>query len=73
MNNHSIKKYACSRCGFVTQQKTNHFGSTWNWGRVNVCPQCPPWAKYPEFGGHTLWYCIENDPNYIVPPTLILI
>lgn len=52
---HSRKIYKCSRCGCQTIQSTNHSESTHSWGRVNVCPDCPPWAKYPEFGGGTTW------------------
>jgi hypothetical protein len=28
---------------------------------VGVCPRCPPHAKYPEFGGQTIWECIERE------------
>lgn len=57
----TTKKYACARCGHVTEQATNHYGSTWSWGRVNCCPNCPPWAKYSEFGGQTIWKCLEVE------------
>lgn len=56
------KKYRCDRCGRVVEQATNHYGPTWSFGRYNVCPDCPPWAKYPEFGGGTLWLCIDAPP-----------
>ena len=56
----SIKKYRCSRCGYETSKKTNHFGPTWSWGNNNTCPLCPPWAKYPEFGGQTIWICVKK-------------
>ncbi len=55
------KKYACERCGHETTQSTNHFGKTWSVGRFNVCPNCPPWAKYQEFGGQTIWKCLEKE------------
>lgn len=54
------KAYACKRCGFVSKQVTNHYGDTWSFGRVNTCPKCPPWAKYPEFGGRTVWECQDK-------------
>lgn len=57
------KTYKCRRCGHETTQTTNHYGSTWSFGRMNTCPKCPPWAKYPEFGGSTIWDCCERDPN----------
>jgi hypothetical protein len=57
------KAYRCTRCGCITQQTTNHYGPTWSFGRVNVCPQCPPYAKYPEFGGGTLWECLDLEPE----------
>lgn len=60
----TAKRYKCDRCGHVTTQTTNHYGPTWSWGRVNACPQCPPWAKYPEFGGQTTWTCLEEEPNH---------
>ena len=54
------KKYKCKRCGHITTQNTNHYGETYSWGRCNVCPSCPPYAKYPEFGGGTVWLCMEK-------------
>jgi hypothetical protein len=56
----TVKKYRCDRCGHVVEQSTNHFGKTWSCGRSGVCPACPPWAKYSEFGGQTTWTCIEK-------------
>ena len=56
----SIKKYRCSRCGFEKEMQTNHYGTTWSWGYYNTCPVCPPCAKYPEFGGQTIWECVEK-------------
>ena len=58
----SPKRYRCERCGYETTQSTNHYQPTWSWGRQNVCPQCPPWAKYPEYGGSRVWIPVENDP-----------
>ena len=49
------KLYRCKRCGCLSKQVTNHFGPTWSWGHFNCCPSCPPWAKYSEFGGSTVW------------------
>jgi hypothetical protein len=57
----SEKIYSCSRCGFKTKQTTNHYGPTWSCGRVNICPKCPPWAKYPEFNGRTIWNCLDSS------------
>lgn len=59
-----FKRYRCSRCGYETMQDTNHYGSTWSWGHVNCCPQCPPYAKYPEYGGQTIWECLEKPSGY---------
>lgn len=52
--------YKCQRCGCETVQSTNHKGNTWSVGRVNVCPKCPPWAKYAEFGGRTIWKYVRD-------------
>jgi len=57
------KKYKCDRCGHIEEKSTNHYGDTWSSGRFNTCPQCPPWAKYPEFGGATTWTCLEEPPE----------
>lgn len=54
------KLYACERCGHTQKQTTNHYGKTWSWGHVACCPVCPPWAKYPEFGGQTVWVCLDK-------------
>jgi hypothetical protein len=56
----TAKLYRCTECGHVTVQSTNHHGPTWSWGRVNTCPECPPFKKYPEFGGATTWECVEQ-------------
>lgn len=63
MNKQSRKRYKCRRCGHVVNQTTNHYGSTWSWGRVNTCPKCPPWAKYPEYGSCTYWDCIDKPQD----------
>lgn len=57
------KAYRCKRCGHIGEQTTNHFQDTWSSGRFNVCPACPPWAKYAEFGGQTVWECIDKEPT----------
>ena len=57
----TTKKYKCKRCGHIKEQKTNHYGNTWSWERYNVCPKCPPFAKYPEYGGQTIWICMEKE------------
>ena len=62
----SEKQYRCTRCGHVANIVTNHYGPTWSWGHVNCCPECPPWAKYPEFGGATIWECITPNSAILV-------
>jgi DNA replicative helicase MCM subunit Mcm2 (Cdc46/Mcm family) len=52
--------YKCKRCGHVSVQTTNHRGDTWSWEHVNTCPKCPPFAKYPEFGGRTVWEYVKD-------------
>lgn len=64
----SEKLYSCKRCGHESRQKTNHFGETYSWGRVNACEKCPPWAKYPEFGGLTTWICMEKEKIEVPSP-----
>lgn len=56
----TMKKYKCKDCGFISNQSTNHYGNTYNWDHFNCCPNCPPWKKYPEYGGRTIWECIEQ-------------
>jgi hypothetical protein len=56
----SEKIMRCTRCGHESKQVTNHTGPTWSWGKVNCCPNCPPWAKYPEFGGRTDWEYVST-------------
>jgi hypothetical protein len=62
MAEQTTKKYRCTQCGQVTEQRTNHWGPTWSWGRTNTCPECPPYKKYPEYGGATVWECMEKAP-----------
>jgi DNA-directed RNA polymerase subunit RPC12/RpoP len=62
----SYKLYKCRRCGFEKKIKTNHFGSVWSFGRYNTCPECPPFAKYPEYGGQTYWDCQEDENGIIL-------
>lgn len=52
--------YACARCGHETIQTTNHLGNTYSAGHFNTCPKCPPYAKYPEYGGSTVWNYIRE-------------
>jgi len=56
----TFKTYRCTQCGHVQQIKTNHYGACWSWGRVNCCPDCPPYKKYAEFGGQTIWECQDK-------------
>jgi len=63
---HTSKRYACSHCGHETQQTTNHYGQTYSAGRVNTCPKCPPYLKYPEYGGGTVWNCLDSQPKPIL-------
>lgn len=58
----SSKRYACAECGHVVEQSTNHYGQTYSWGRVNVCPNCPPW-KRPN-----TWNCLEPLPEGMERP-----
>lgn len=64
----SSKRYRCKKCGYIGKQSTNHYGPTWSSGHFNTCPKCPPHAKYPEFGGGTLWECLDKPPKWYVPP-----
>jgi hypothetical protein len=57
------KRYRCTRCGHISKQVTNHYGNTYSYGHVNCCPTCPPYAKYSEFGGTTIWECLEVPPK----------
>lgn len=54
-----FKKYQCSECKFETKISTNHYSSCYSHGRLLTCPNCPPFKKYPEFGGSTVWLCME--------------
>lgn len=65
----SAKRYRCKRCGHVKQISTNHYGECYSAGHFNVCPACPPHAKYPEYCGSTTWECLETcPPDMDVPP-----
>lgn len=55
------KRYRCDACGYVSRQLTNHYGKTWSFGTYNTCPKCPPFRKFPEFGGQTTWTCLETS------------
>lgn len=55
----TAKQYRCTRCGHIETQTTNHYGKTYSIGHHNTCPECPPWAKYPEYGGSTTWEYVE--------------
>lgn len=59
----TFKKYACKRCGHEKLIDTNHYGKCWSLNRYNTCPKCPPWAKYPEYGGQTIWECLTEEPT----------
>lgn len=61
-NKQTAKKYKCSQCGHEKMDTTNHYGSTWSFGRFNTCPSCPPYKKYSEFGGQTIWEC-QDKPD----------
>lgn len=68
---HSVKQYKCTQCGYITTQTTNHYGHTWSFGRMNCCPQCPPYKKYPEYGGQTIWECktytiIQQESGWLI-------
>lgn len=58
----TTKRYACSECGHIKMIATNHYGPCVSYGHYNICEQCPPYKKYPEFGGHTKWICQEVEP-----------
>lgn len=58
-----FKKYACAKCGHEMMIDTNHYGECYSLGHYNTCPNCPPYAKYPEFGGSTTWICKEKAPS----------
>ena len=58
----TAKQYRCKACGHVSIQTTNHWDKTWSFGHFNTCTQCPPYKKYPEFGGQTVWECMEQAP-----------
>jgi hypothetical protein len=60
LNKMTIKVYRCTQCGYESKQNTNHSGDTWSWEHVNCCPNCPPFKKYPEFGGRTVWIFVKE-------------
>jgi hypothetical protein len=68
----SDKKYKCQRCGHIEKQSTNHYGQTYSLDHFNTCPKCPPWAKYPEFGGSTTWECVEKEGEEMAEKITIL-
>lgn len=55
--------YACSRCATRKLIETNHFLECYSLGRHNTCPSCPPYAKYPEYGGTTIWIPLQVSDN----------
>ena len=57
----TYKLYECTQCGYREKIYTNHFGDCWSCGRHNTCPKCPPFRKYPEYGGQTMWKCLEKE------------
>lgn len=59
MKNTTLKLYECSQCGHQEKKETNHFGQCQSWREYNVCPKCPPFKKYPWYGGQTIWICKE--------------
>lgn len=60
----SNKPYACTRCGYTSEHhQTNHHAPTYNYGLMSTCPQCPPWAKLPEYGGSTTWTPLAGPPG----------
>jgi DNA-directed RNA polymerase subunit RPC12/RpoP len=54
--------YRCSQCKTETTLKTNHTGEVYSQGsRFLSCPSCPPWRKYAEFGGMTVWQYVRES------------
>ena len=60
------RAYRCTRCGALSVQVTNHTGKTYSCGHFNTCPSCPPWAKYPEHGGGTVWEYAGATPAHAI-------
>ncbi len=60
-NKSTWKWYECTKCGYKKQIETNHNHNCFSYSHFNTCTTCPPYKKYPEFGGQTTWKCI--DPN----------
>ncbi len=52
--------YRCQACGFEQEQGTNHKGNTYSFGKLSVCPKCPPYKKYPEYNGQTVWQYVRE-------------
>jgi hypothetical protein len=48
-----------------TWRFTNHKSLQFyiGFGRFNTCQNCPPYKKYAEFGGQTVWECMETEPE----------
>lgn len=63
MSKQTNKPYKCTQCNHVENITTNHYGPCWSWGRHNCCPKCPPYKKYSEYGGQTVWVCEEDPPK----------
>ncbi len=61
----TLKEYRCTKCGYIETQRTNHYGNTWSVGHYSTCPRCPPHAKYPEFGGATVWECVDKPEESV--------
>jgi len=59
MEGSTVKKYKCNHCGHVKEIETNHFGKVYSIGAFGVCPKCPPFRKYPQYGGSTIWVYVE--------------
>ena len=66
----TFKRYQCDKCGHIKKIDTNHFGPCWSLDRFNTCPECPPYAKYPEFGGLTLWNCLDKAEEKIMSESI---
>jgi DNA-directed RNA polymerase subunit RPC12/RpoP len=64
----TVKLYRCKRCGHEQEISTNHYGECYSAGHYNACPACPPWAKYPEYGGSTIWICAAPCPPEMDKP-----
>ena len=67
----TFKRYKCSKCRHVKKIDTNHYGQCYSWGHYNTCPNCPPHAKYPEYGGSTTWDCMDKKIEFVDVPDQI--